>query len=60
MPKFESSKMNGVAVIRNTYIHTHPHTHTHKHILPNLGNVPKNIFFAVIDIYVLLNSSLTK
>ena len=31
MPKFESSRMNGVAVIAKTYIHTHPHTHTHTH-----------------------------
>ena len=29
MPKFESSRMNGVAVIAKTYIHTHPHTYTH-------------------------------
>ena len=39
MPKFESSRLNGVAVIAKTYIHTHPHTHTH--ILPNLGNTYK-------------------
>ena len=36
MPKFESSRMNGVAVIAKTYTHTytptHTHTHTHTHI----------------------------
>ena len=31
MPKFESSKMNGVAVITKTYIHTYIHTHPHTH-----------------------------
>ena len=34
MPKYESSRMKGVAVIAKTYIHTYIHTH----ILPNLGN----------------------
>ena len=34
VPKFESSRLNGVAVIAMTHIHTHPHTY----ILPNLGN----------------------
>ena len=33
IPKFEISRLNGVAVIAktyiHTYIHTHPHTHTH-------------------------------
>ena len=50
MPKFESSSLDGVAVIAKTYIHTHPHihTHTHTHILPNLGNTLKKKF-AVID-----------
>ena len=33
MPKFESSRLNGVAVIAKTYKHTH--------ILPNLGNAFK-------------------
>ena len=46
MPKFESSRMNDVAVIAKTYIRTHIHKHTH--ILPNLGNI-YNFFFAVID-----------
>ena len=43
MPKFESSKLNGVAVIANThtYTHTHIHTHTHTEILPNSGNTFK-------------------
>ena len=36
MPKFESSRLNGAAVIAKTYTQTHKHTHTH--ILPNLGN----------------------
>ena len=41
MPKFESSRLNGVAVIAKTNIHTYPHTY----ILPNLGNtLKKNIF----------------
>ena len=31
MPKFESSRLNGVAVIAKTYIHTYTHTHTHTH-----------------------------
>jgi len=38
MPKFESSRFNGVAVIAKTYKHTNTQTHTHTHILPNLGN----------------------
>ena len=29
MPKFESSKMNGVAVFAKTYIHTYTPTYTH-------------------------------
>ena len=37
MPKFERSRLNGVAVIAKTYIHTN--------ILPNLGNTLKKIFF---------------
>ena len=28
MPKFESSRLNGVAVIAKTYTHTYTHTHT--------------------------------
>ena len=44
MPKFESSRLNGVAVIAKT----HTHTNIHTHILPNLGNT-YNFFFAVID-----------
>ena len=36
MPTFEISRLNGVAVIAKTYIHTHTNKHTH--ILPNLGN----------------------
>ena len=35
MPKFESSRLNGVAVIANTYTHTNTQTYN---ILPNLGN----------------------
>ena len=31
MPKFESSRLNGVAVIAKTYTHTHKHTNTHTH-----------------------------
>ena len=31
MPKFESSMVNGVAVIAKTYIQTHTQTHTHTH-----------------------------
>ena len=46
MPKFESSRLNAVAVIAKTY--THIHTYPHTHILPNLGNTLKKIF-AVID-----------
>ena len=30
MPKFESSRLNGVAVIAKIYKHTHTHTHTAK------------------------------
>ena len=48
MPKFESSRLNGVAVIAKTY----KQTHTHTHILPNLGNTSKKNFFAVIEKYV--------
>ena len=29
MPKFESSRLNGVAVIAKTYTQTNTHTHTH-------------------------------
>ena len=29
IPKFQSSRLNGVAVIERTHIHTHIHTHTH-------------------------------
>ena len=29
MPKFESSRLNGVAVIAKTYTHTHTNTHTY-------------------------------
>ena len=29
MPKFESSRLNGVAVIAKTHIHTHIHTYIH-------------------------------
>ena len=50
MPKFESSRLNGVAVTHahiHTHIHTHTHTHTHTHILLNLGNT--YFFFALID-----------
>ena len=36
IPKFEISRLNGVAVIAKTDIQTHTQTHTH--ILPNLGN----------------------
>ena len=32
MPKFQRSRLNGVAVIAKTY------THIHTHILPNFGN----------------------
>ena len=32
MPTFESSRLNGVAVISKTYIPTHTHTHTYTHI----------------------------
>ena len=31
MPKFESSRLNGVAVIGKTYTHTYTHTNTHRH-----------------------------
>ena len=31
MPKFESSRLNGVAVIAKTYIHTYTPTYTHTH-----------------------------
>ena len=45
MPKFQSSRLNGVAVIANTHTQTHKqtytHTQTHTHILPNLGNTKK-------------------
>ena len=34
MPKFESSRLNDVAVIAKTYTQTHTQTN----ILPNLGN----------------------
>ena len=40
MPKLESVRLNGVAIIAKTYIHTYTHTHTHTHILLNLGNIP--------------------
>ena len=54
MPKFESSRLNGVAVIAKTYIHTytptHIHTHTHTHIL-RTQVIPKKTFFAVIDYF---------
>ena len=43
MPKFESSRLNGVAVIAKTYIHTYTH------ILPNLGNTLKKFIFVVIE-----------
>ena len=29
MPKFESSRLDGVAVIAKTHKHTNKHTHTH-------------------------------
>jgi len=38
MPKFESSRLNGVAVIAKTHTHTHTPTYIHTYILPNLGN----------------------
>ena len=40
MPKFQSARLNSVAVIAKTYTqtYTHTHTHIHTHILPNLGN----------------------
>ena len=46
MPKFESSRLNGEAVIAKTYTQTpththtqtHTHTHTHTHILTNVVN----------------------
>ena len=36
LPKFDSSRLNGVAVIAKTHIQIHRHTQTH--ILPNLDN----------------------
>ena len=45
MPKFESSMLNGMAVIAKTYIHTHTHTHTTELRL----YLKKFFFFAVID-----------
>ena len=47
MSKFESSRLNGVAVIAKTYMHTHTHihthtythTHTHTHIQPNIDDI---------------------
>ena len=43
MPKFESSRLNGVAVIAK--IHTQTYTHTYCRTLV----IPKKKFFAVID-----------
>ena len=40
MPKFEKSRLNGVAVIAKTYTQTH---NTHTHILPNLSIPKKNV-----------------
>ena len=37
MPKLEDSRLNGVALIAKTYMHTHIHTD----IMPNLGNTEK-------------------
>ena len=45
MPMFQSFRLNGVATIEITCIHTYPH----KSILPNLGNRPTSFFFAVTD-----------
>jgi len=42
MPKLESCRLNGVAIITKTYTYTD--------ILRNIGNMyQKNCFFAVID-----------
>ena len=38
MPKLDSSRLNGVAIIAKTHTHKHTYTHTDTHILPNLGN----------------------
>ena len=32
MPKYESSRLNGVAVIAKTHTHTNTHTQNHTHI----------------------------
>ena len=43
MPKFESSRLNGVAVIAKKYIHTHIHTFCRTKV------IPKKIFFRGVD-----------
>ena len=52
MPKLESSRLNGVAIIAKTYTHTNTHTNIH---MPNLDNTPKN-FFALIEKNKLLSN----
>ena len=47
MTKFESSRLNVVAVIAKTYTHTNTHTHIHTYCRTKV--IPKIFFFAVID-----------
>ena len=54
MPRFQRSRLNGVAVIAKTHKHTHTHTHTYTHTYCRIQVIPKKKkIFAVIDIYLI-------
>ena len=55
MPKFESSRLNVVAVIAKTYIHTHIHTYFRTEVIPkkNFAVIEKKeISYSVIERYM--------